>query len=437
MPGGQLNPRTHSSEHPASWYAASRVYPQTWPALSGSINTDICVIGGGFSGVNTALELAERGYRVVLLEAWRIGWGASGRNGGQLIRGVGHGLEPFRSQIGQEGIDTLRQMGLEAVEIVRERVARYAIDCDLTWGYCDVANTPSHLRDFEAEKRWLDAHGYRHETRLVPRAAMHTVVGSDRYLGGLVDMGSGHLHPLNLVTGEAVAAAALGVQIFEQSRVIDVVLGETCRVRTLQGEVHASRLVICGNAHVAGLHEALESRVLPAGSYVIATAPLDAATARRLLPQNMAISDQRIALDYYRLSADRRLLFGGLCTYSGRDPKDIVAPLRRHLIKVFPDLAEIPIDYAWGGMIGIGANRLPQIGRLRPNVYYAQAYSGHGLNATHLAARLIAESVHQESRRIEVFERVRHLRFPGGRRFRSPLLALGMLYHRLREVLGR
>jgi glycine/D-amino acid oxidase-like deaminating enzyme len=237
-----------------------------------------------------------------------------------------------------------------------------------------------------------------------------------------------------LTLGEAEAAATLGVQIFEQSKVIDIAYGDQNTIRTATGQVKAARLVICGNAYVAGLDTRLESQVLPAGSYLIATEPLTDAQWQQVLPQDMAVCDQRVALDYYRLSADRRLLFGGLCNYSGRDPASIVATLKPHMDKVFPYLKGVKIDFQWGGMIGIGANRMPQSGRLRPNVYYAQAYAGHGINATHLAAHVIAEHIAQESDRITIFEKINHLRFPGGRQFRAPLLAAGMLYHRAKDL---
>ena len=429
-----LNPKTHSTEHPDSYYADSSEYPFTYPSLTEHIKTQVCVIGGGFSGVNTAIELAERGYQVVLLEAYRIGWGASGRNGGQLIRGIGHGLDQFRNSIGEEGITAINNMGFEAVEIVKDRIKKHHIRCDLKMGYCDLANKPRHLKDFEQEKQWLDQIDYPYETRLVAEQDIYQVVGSDNYLGGLIDMGSGHLHPLNLVTGEAQAAAVLGVQIFEQSPVVDIQQSEPNVIKTEHGQITADTLVICGNAYVAGLNETLEARVLPAGSYILATEPLVDGVWQRVLPQDMAVCDQRVDLDYYRLSADKRLLFGGLCTYSGRDPKSIKDKLLPHIHKVFPYLKDIKIDYQWGGMIGIGANRLPQIGRLSPNVYYAQAYSGHGVNATHMAAKLIAEAIHKESNRIEVFEKVKHMKFPGGRNFRSPMLAMGMLYHRVKDL---
>ena len=425
------------SQHTASYYAASSLPQPDHPVLQGEHVADVCVVGGGFSGLNTALELAERGMSVIVLEAHKIGWGASGRNGGQLIRGVGHGLEQFEGIIGKDGVRQMKLMGLEAVEIVRQRVERYNIACDLTWGYCDLANKPRDLEGFAEEAEELRGLGYRHETRLLQANEVRSVVGSDRYVGGLVDMGSGHLHPLNLALGEAAAAAQLGVKLFENSAVTRIDYGPEVRVHTAQGSVRAKSLVLGCNAYLKDLNPQLSGKVLPAGSYIIATEPLSETQAHALLPQNMAVCDQRVALDYYRLSADRRLLFGGACHYSGRDPQDIGAYMRPKMLDVFPHLADVKIDYQWGGMIGIGANRLPQIGRLpdQPNVYFAQAYSGHGVNATHLAGKLLAEAISgQQSHGFDLFAKVPHITFPGGKYLRSPLLALGMLWHRLKEL---
>ncbi|WP_241730063.1 NAD(P)/FAD-dependent oxidoreductase [Pseudomonas sp. SST3] len=427
----------HAQDHAPSYYAASTNRALNLAPLQGEQEADVCVVGGGFSGLNTAIELAERGFSVALLEAHRIGWGASGRNGGQLIRGVGHDVEQFQSVLSAEGVDALKRMGFEAVDIVRQRIERYAIDCDLTWGYCDLATKQRHVDGFEAEHADLERLGYPYPLRLVPRSDMHEVIGSDRYLGGLVDMGSGHLHPLNLALGEAAAAQSLGVRLFEGAAVERIDYGPQVRVHTAEGSVRAKHLVLACNAYLRGLQPALAGKVLPAGSYIIATEPLPEALAHELLPQNMAVCDQRVALDYFRLSGDNRLLFGGACHYSGRDPKDIAAYMQPKMLKVFPQLQGTIVDYQWGGMIGIGANRLPQIGRLtdHPNVYYAQAYSGHGLNATHLAGRLLAEAISGQAQgRFDLFARVPHPTFPGGQRLRSPLLALGMLWYRLKDL---
>ncbi|WP_256659195.1 FAD-binding oxidoreductase [Pseudomonas sp. A-1] len=429
---------SHSPEHAPSWYAASVNRHLELPSQAGETRADVCIVGGGYTGLNCAIELARRGYAVVLLEARLIGWGASGRNGGQLIRGVGHDVERFRPLLGDAGVRRLKLYGLEAVELVRRRIEEFAIDCDLRWGYCDLANRPEHLEGFRQARDELLELGYRHELRLLQPGEMHQVVGSDRYCGGLIDMGSGHLHPLELALGEAAAATSLGARLFERSAATRIDYGAQVRVHTAHGVVRADRLILACNAYLAGLQPRLAGKVLPAGSYIVATAPLGEERARQLIPRDMALCDQRVALDYYRLSRDRRLLFGGACHYSGRDPADIAAYMRPKMLRVFPQLADVAIDYAWGGMIGIGANRLPQLGRLpdQPNVWYAQAYSGHGLNASHLAAQLLAQAIHgEDSAGFELFARVPHPTFPGGPLLRAPLLALGMLWERLKERL--
>ena len=430
-------PQPGSSDHAASYYAATRHPRPDYPALHGEIKTDVCIIGGGFSGLNTAIELAERGLKVVLLEAHTIGWGASGRNGGQLIRGVGHDVDQFSNVIGEDGVRQLKLMGLEAVEIVRERVSKYQIDCDLTWGYCDLANKPKEFEGFAKDAEELRSLGYRHPLELIEAGNLSSVIGSPNYAGAMLDMGSGHLHPLNLALAEAAIAQSLGVQVFEHSAATRLEYGTEVKIHTARGRVRASTLVLGCNAYLNELDGELSGKVLPAGSYVIATEPLSEELASQLIPRNTAMCDQRVAVDYFRLSADRRLLFGGACHYSGRDPSDIAAYMQPKMLKVFPQLKDVKIDFQWGGMIGIGANRLPQIGRLHthPNVFYAQAYAGHGLNATHLAGKLLAEAISgQHSGGFELFAKVPHITFPGGKHLRSPLLALGMLWHRFKEL---
>ncbi|MCF5144584.1 FAD-dependent oxidoreductase [Pseudomonas sp. PA-6-1D] len=427
-----------SNDHARSYYRASANTMPERPSLGANLSADVCVIGGGFTGVNTAIELAQRGLSVILLEARRIGWGASGRNGGQLIRGIGHDVSGFAKYVGEEGVRYLQRAGIDSVALVGERIAQHNIDCDLRWGFCELANTPAQFAAFKGEQAGLAALGYAPETRLVGPQDMAQVVGSSVYAGGLVDMGSGHLHPLNLVLGEAQVAESLGVKIFEQTQVLELVHGDTVQVRCAGGTVRAANLVLACNAHLEELEPRLSGKVLPAGSYIIATEPLSVELAQQLIPQNLALCDQKVGLDYYRLSADRRLLFGGACHYSGRDPADIAAYMQPKLLKVFPQLAGTAIEFQWGGKIGITANRFPQVGRLKhyPNVFYAQGYSGHGLNVTHWCARLLAEGIHAgASHGLDIFSQVPHMTFPGGKALRSPLLALGMLWYRLREML--
>jgi len=428
-----------SSDHARSYYHASANAMPERPSLGTDLSADVCVIGGGFTGVNTAIELAQRGLSVILLEARRIGWGASGRNGGQLIRGIGHDVSGFARYVGEEGVRYLERAGIDSVALVGERIRQHRIDCDLRWGFCELANTTAQFAAFKGEQQRLAAFGYAHETRLVEAQDMQQVVGSTVYAGGLVDMGSGHLHPLNLVLGEAQVAESLGVRIFERTQVVELIHGDTVQVRCAAGTVRAAHLVLACNAHLDELEPRLSGKVLPAGSYIIATEPLSEAVAKQLIPQNLALCDQKVGLDYYRLSADRRLLFGGACHYSGRDAVDIAAYMQPKMLKVFPQLAGTAIEFQWGGKIGITANRFAQVGRLKqhPNVFYAQGYSGHGLNVTHWCATLLAEAIHAgHSQGLDIFSQVPHMTFPGGKALRSPLLALGMLWLRLRERFG-
>lgn len=403
----------HTKNYPHSYYYSTLKYNNRYISLDKNMEADVCIVGGGFTGVATALELVERGYSVVLLEANKIGWGASGRNGGQMIRGIGHDLECFRKTIGQEGIDAITEMGFEANQIVIDRVNKYNINCDLTLGYCDLATKPKHLAALHDDYQELKESGYPFAICLLNQTEVREqVVDSKSYIGGFEDMGSGHLHPLNLCTGEAKIAAGLGVSIFENSAAIEIIHGDVATVKTVNGQVKAKTLVLAGNAYLDDLVPEISAKILPAGSYIIATEPLNDQLIDTLMPGNHAVCDQKIDLDYFRLSADKRLLFGGMCNYSGRDPKNIKAALYPKMLKVFPQLAGIKIEFQWGGMIGIGANRLPQLGRIKPNVFYAQAYSGHGVNVTHMAAKLLAETISGESDRIKYFEQVKHMSFP-------------------------
>lgn len=422
-------------EHTGSYYAATANWQTDYPVLQGRVTADVCIVGGGFSGVSSALHLAERGYSVVLIEANRIAWGATGRNGGQVIGGIGHRPEQFQREIGQEGVRSIREMGVECVDIIRERVAKYQIDCDLTWGFCDVALKQRHVDDLIAYKEAQEARGYPHKLRLLNAEETQALVKSERYCGGLLDeTGNGHVHPLNLCLGEARAAEQLGARLFEQSRVLNIQYGDRPIVQTEQGSVQASYLVLCGNAYMGNLEPRLASRVLPASSFIIATEPLGT-REQEVMARRLAVCDPRAALDYYRLSADGRLLFGGMANYTGLAPSDVTGVMRKKMLSVFPQLAKMRIDYTWGGQMGIGLNRMPQLGRLQGNVYYAQAYSGHGVAPTHIMGKLIADTIAGNAERFDVFAKIKHRPFPGGRLLRRPALAVGMLYYRLKDLL--
>jgi gamma-glutamylputrescine oxidase len=423
-----------SREHTASYYAATRTPDTEYPQLTGELHCDVAVVGAGFTGVSAALHLVERGYAVALIEANRIGWGASGRNGGQLIGGFVN-VDKIGKRFGVAAADMARQMGIESRDILVQRVRKYSIDCDLKFGFLDVALRDRDMRDFEDYLADKQQANYAYEMRIVSQSEMPGYLGTDYYIGGLADYGNGHLHPLNLCIGEARAAHELGAKVFEQTRVTRIQHGKNPVVITESGRVRASKVVLAGNAYLGNTEPRIRNRIIPAGSYIIATEPLSDSLARELLPADMAYCEQTVGLNYFRLSPDKRMLFGGMCNYSGRDPKSITASLRPKMLKIFPQLKDTRIDYEWGGRIAISVNRIPQFGRIEGNTYYAQGYSGHGVAPTHLAGKMLADAVAGDSEQFDMFSKVRHWWLPGGKWFANPALALGMMYYRLKERL--
>ena len=425
------------SEHTNSYYAATANWQTDYPVLAGEQRCDVAIVGAGFTGLSTAVHLAGRGYDVAVIEANRVGWGASGRNGGQLIDGIVEvkKIQEIGRKFGDSAANTLRQIGIDSRNVVLELIKKYDIDCDLKFGFLNVALTQEDLDYFETEIERKRTMNYPHKMELVPKDQLHTVVGSDIYIGGMVHWGNGHLHSLNLCLGEARALEQYGARIFEQSLVRKIHHGARPRIETADGVMHADKIVLAGNAYLGKSEPSLYGKVIPAGSYIIATEPLGDELANELLPQDMAVCDQRVGLDYYRLSADKRMLFGGLCNYSGRHPKDITASIRPRMIKVFPQLENARVDYEWGGYMAITIKRIPQMGRIQGNTYYSHGYSGHGLAPTHIAGQILADMICGDAERFDVFERVKHWKLPGGKWFANPALALGMLYYRLKEIL--
>ena len=422
------------SEHTPSYYAATANNPTCYPSLRGAHRADVVIVGGGFTGVSAMLHLAERGYDVALLEANRIGWGASGRNGGQLIDGFVNS-DRIEKRLGSDAAKITYQMGIDCRQIVVDRISKYGIDCDLKFGYAELALRESEVRDLNTEFEEKVRANYPHELKLLDRDELRSVVGSDSYLAGLVNMGNGHLHPLNLCAGEARAAVSLGAAVFEQSPVVKIHHGQKPRVETASGTVHAGKILLAGNAYLGRTEPRLTWKVIPAGSYMLATEVLPPELQKELLPTDMACIDLRSALDYFRLSADGRMLWGGMCNYSGRVPKSIEGSLRPGMLRVFPQLRDARTDFTWGGNIAISLNRIPQFGRIEGNTYYVQGYSGHGLAPTHMAGKVLADIVAGESEQFELFSRIRHWGLPGGKWFANPALALGMMYFRLKEML--
>jgi len=421
-------------EHTSSYYAATVNETTAYPALQDGESADVCVVGAGFTGVSTALALAERGYSVALVEGNRVGWGASGRNGGQLIHGIS-GLERIRKKHGAGVADLLWDIKWRGNDIIRQRIAKYGIDCDLKDGYAEVATKPGQTEWFAEYVEEREQHGAETTWEIWDREQTRELLGTDAFHGTFVCFRDGHLHPLNLCIGEARAAHELGVRIFEQSPVTGIDHGERPRVRTTDGYVDADAVVLAGNAYSQFEPKHLANLVFPAGSYIIGTEPLSDDLAQEINARDVAVCDLNEVVDYYRLSADKRLLYGGACNYSGRDPASIKDFILPRMLKVYPQMKDVRIDYEWGGKIGIVLNRIPTVGRINDNVYYCQGYSGHGVNVTHLAGQILADAIGGTLERFDLFADVKPWIVPFAHTLSTPMVALGVLYYQIRDRL--
>jgi gamma-glutamylputrescine oxidase len=418
-----------------SWYEATAGRGAPAPPLEGDVEADVCVVGAGLSGCSVALHLAERGYKVVLLEADRVGYGASGRSGGQIIPGYACGMAKLVVQLGPADAKRLWDISVEAVDLTRDLVAKNRIDCDLAWGHLHVGIKPRQREELLAWQREQEGdYGYR-LLRFMERDEVRQWVASERYLAGLLDTGAGHLHPLRFTLGVGRAAVAAGARLHEHSRVTEIEHGPTVTVRTDKGSVRAKFVALCANVGHEELSARLARRNIGVASYVVATKPLGAERAGALLRDRVAVADLNWIIDYFRVSSDHRLLFGGRVSYSGVDPLGTARATRQRMLKVFPQLADVEIDYAWGGMIDISMSRAPDFGRLAPNVYYLQGYSGHGMLLAPVAGKVAAEAIAGQAERFDVFARLRHQDFPGGKLFRRPTLVAAMTWFRLRDLM--
>ena len=429
-------PAVSAPAHIESYYAATANPAQERPPLTGEARADVCVVGGGFTGVTAALELAERGYAVVLLEGMRIGWGATGRNGGQASTGFNADVDKLRRWVGDADARRLFDLAEESKRIIAERVAKHGIDCNLVWSHFNAANKPRHLDGLKEEAEvWADFCGY-DQTEIVGRDRLKDWVDSDAYVGGMADRGSGHLHPLNYCLGLARAAEEAGAVLHEGSEVVRLETGGARpRAVTDQGAVEADHVLLCGNAYLGDLVPQIRPKVMPVGTYIGATYPLGENRANALLPTNASVCDSNFVLNYYRLSADRRLLFGGRVSYSKIMPPNLPKAMRAKMLQVFPQLEDQSFEYCWGGYVAITAERTPHIGRLGKNVLFAQGFSGHGVALTGVVGRMLAETVAGQAERFDVMEKLPHTPFPGGKLLRTPLLALGMLWYRMRDYM--
>jgi gamma-glutamylputrescine oxidase len=420
-----------------SYYEASVARPPAQTSLKGDVSCDVVVVGGGFAGLSAAIELAQRGLQVVLLEASRMCSGASGRNGGQAIVGYACGQGLFEQQLGHAGAKQVWDMSLEAIRLIDERVTQFDIDCDRVNGYLYVADSPRKARALEEELQSLQR-DYGFSCDFARGGATQRHIQSPRYCASAFDPVSGHLHPLKYGLGLARAALSLGVRIHEYSPVLDIRRGARLKAITASGTVSAAFGVLAGNCTLGeyGPRVApdLTPRIMPVGTYIAGTAPLDPALCQRLIASNAAVCDNNFVLDYFRFSADHRLLFGGRVSYTAATPRHLQALMAQRIQRVFPQLQGVDMDYLWGGFVDISMNRAPDFGRLGDNLYYLQGFSGHGVALTGLAGRLVAEAVAGQAERFDVFAGLRHHNFPGGALLRMPSLVLGTLYHRLRDV---
>ena len=418
-----------------SYYAATATPLPEQPKLKGHVTADVCVVGAGLAGLSAALELANKGYKVILLEGRRVAWGASGRNGGQAIAGYACGEEPFEKQLGMADAKRAFNLTLEGLDLMRARIKEHNIDCDWTDGYMTASVRPKTTPELFD---WADAmarnYDYPHLQKITPDE-LPNWIDSKRYHGAVLDRNSAHLHPLKYALGIARAALAAGVIIHEHSEVTELVHGDPAVIKTADGQVSASFVVLAGNVYLDKTVKKISNRIMPVGTYIVTTEQLDKSLADSLIKNRVAVSDNNFVLDYFRVTRDDRMLFGGRVSYSGVTPSNLPSSMRSTMLRAFPQLADAKIEYCWGGFVDVTVNRAPDFGRVSPNVYYLQGFSGHGLILTNIAGKLAAEAVAGQAERFDMLARIKHMPFPGGRLLRTPAQVLGMAYYRLKDYL--
>ena len=418
-----------------SYYAATATPLPEQPSLQSNVRADVCVVGAGLAGLSAALELSDMGYKVVVLEGRRVAWGASGRNGGQAIAGYACEQAPLEKQLGLADAKKAFNLTLEGLDLMRARIKKHRIACDWTDGYMTVSVKPEstpELLDSVAYMR--DTYDYPHLQAISPQK-LPQWLASKRYHGGVLDHNSAHLHPLKYALGLAQAALDAGVTIYEHSEVTELMHGEPATVKTAHGQVTASFVVLAGNVYLDKTVKKLAGRVMPVGTYIITTEQLDKTTANALIKNRVAVSDNNFVLDYFRVTPDDRMLFGGRVSYSGATPSNLKNAMQRTMLRAFPQLSHAKIEHCWGGFVDISANRAPDFNRLAPNVYYLQGFSGHGLILTNIAGKLAAQAIAGQAERFDMMAKIKHHPFPGGRMLRTPALVLAMAYYRLRDYL--
>lgn len=418
-----------------TYYAATANSSPERPALQGDVHADVCVIGAGYTGLSTALFLAEAGIQVVVLEAVKVGFGASGRNGGQLVNSYSRDIDAVAQQVDAKAAKLIGDMAFEGNRIIRERIARYNIQCDLKNGGVFAAFNAKQMHHLEAQQKLWAKQGY-DKVELLDKQQLRQIVHTDQYIGGSIDHGGGHMHSLNLALGEAAAIESHGGKIYEHSPVVNIERGASPIVHTEQGRVLAKRVVVAGNAYLGNLVPELAAKAMPCGSQVVTTEILSDALVQDLIPNGECVEDCNYLLDYYRITGDNRLLYGGGVVYGARDPSNVEALIRPKMLKTFPQLKDVKIEFAWTGNFLLTLSRLPQVGILNNNIYYSQGCSGHGITYTHLAGKVLSEAILGRPERMQAFAQLPHYPFPGGRMFSVPFSAIGAAWYTLRDRLG-
>ena len=421
--------------YPNSWYAATANTLPRFPTLKGAHKADVCVVGGGYTGLSAALHLAEAGREVVLIDAQRVGFGASGRNGGQLGSGQREDQDDLEKLVGLDHAKQLWYLAEEAKSLVKSLIQKHKIDCHLKPGVAHTVSNTSDLAHAFAYAEHLQKHYGYDQLELLDHSALQSVCPSPDYVGGVLDMGAAHLHPLNYALGLARAAEKAGVRIFETSPAHNIEERDRPLVQTDSGQIEADHVVLACNGYLGGLNRQVAARVMPINNFIAATEPLGEAV-KDVLPRDVAVADSRFVVNYFRLSHDNRLLFGGGESYGYTFPRNIDATVRKPMSVIFPHLKDVKFDYTWGGTRAITMRRLPYLARVGKNILSASGYSGHGVgNATH-AGFLMAKAIEGQSDGFDTMTALPTLPFPGGAALRSPLLVLAMTWYSLRDRLG-
>lgn len=421
-----------------SYYEASVERPISRGALISDVDADVCVVGGGLAGLSAAIDLRKRGFSVAVLEAKRIGWGASGRNGGQVIAGLACDIEVIEKQLGAEAAKRVWNMTIEAIDLIHERRRDYKIHCDWQAGYMSGAVNAKKARELRESVDSMRAR-YGYEQTFIEQRDVRSWIDSPRFVALAHDALSGHLHPLKYTLGIARAALAEGANIFENTAAQAITKSQNGYfVHTREGVVRCKYVLLAGNVYLDSLAPKIRSRIMPVGTYIVASEPMPRNRALSLIPTRSAICDTNFVLDYFRLSADDRMIFGGRVSYSAVTPFNLAPSMRDRMIAVFPQLHDLKIEHAWGGFVDITMNRAPDFGRLPEignDVYYLQGFSGHGLALTGIAGRIAAEAIAGSAERFDLFAQLKHRSFPGGGMLRTPALVAAMAWYRMRDKL--